>query len=72
MLNNPLKQVSLEEYERRIKICFICPNVRNTKTIGLTCGVFMRPDLIENSCGCKLSWKAKLESQTGNCPLKKW
>ena len=63
-------KVDLKTYEQRIKICKKCPAIRNSIGIGLTCGVFLLPDYIQDTCGCKLSWKAKLKDQI--CPQKKW
>tara|TARA_R100000664_G_scaffold32108_1_gene46525 strand:+ start:732 stop:926 length:195 start_codon:yes stop_codon:yes gene_type:complete len=57
-------------YSERIEICKSCPDVRNSKGIGLTCGIFLLKNYIPNTCGCKLSWKAKLKNQT--CPQNKW
>ena len=59
-----------EVYEKRINICKSCPSVRNSKGIGLTCGVFLIPHYIPKTCGCKLSWKAKIKNE--NCPQEKW
>jgi len=59
-----------EKYLKRINICKACPDVRNSKGIGLTCGVFLIPQYIKNTCGCKLSWKCSLKEQS--CPQKKW
>jgi hypothetical protein len=64
-------RASPEEYDKRINICKQCPDVRHSIGIGLTCGVFIGyGNKIPNTCGCKLSWKAKLKNQ--NCPQKKW
>ena len=59
-------------YDKRINICKVCPDVRHSVGIGLTCGVFIGylPSKIPNTCGCKLSWKAKLKNQ--KCPQNKW
>jgi hypothetical protein len=65
-----MKKVSDQLYEKRIDICKNCPSVRNSKGIGLTCGVFLLPTYIPDTCGCKLSWKAKLKDSS--CPQKKW
>ena len=59
-----------ETYDKRINICKECPDVRNSKGIGLTCGVFLLQNYIPKTCGCKLSWKAKLKNQ--KCPQEKW
>ena len=59
-----------EIYDKRINLCKQCPDVRNSKGIGLTCGGFLLPNYIPDTCGCKLSWKAKLKNQS--CPQKKW
>ena len=65
-----MKLAEHENYKKRIEICKKCPAVRNSMGVGLTCGVFLLPDYIPDTCGCKLSWKAKLENQS--CPHKKW
>ena len=59
-----------ETYDKRINLCKECPDVRNSKGIGLTCGVFLLKNYIPKTCGCKLSWKAKLKNQ--KCPQEKW
>tara|TARA_R100000231_G_scaffold33800_1_gene29682 strand:+ start:7250 stop:7465 length:216 start_codon:yes stop_codon:yes gene_type:complete len=60
-----------EDYENRISICKKCPDVRNSLGVGLTCGIFLPyGNNIPNTCGCKLSWKAKLKNQ--KCPQNKW
>lgn len=66
------ENASKELFEERIDICLKCPQVRNSKNIGLTCGVFMLPNYVEGgkTCGCKLEWKANLKGQ--ECPQKKW
>ena len=64
------KKVSEKEYEQRIYICKNCPSIRNSLGIGLTCGIFLLENYIPDTCGCKLSWKAKLKEQ--RCPQKKW
>ena len=43
--------------EKRLNICNNCSYSETNKTVGLT-------------CGCKLSWKTTLFSQS--CPQKKW
>ena len=63
-------KAELEDYKTRIEICKKCSSVRNSIGIGLTCGVFLLPDYIPNTCGCKLSWKAKIKKEM--CPQKKW
>tara|TARA_R110000751_G_scaffold12214_4_gene42118 strand:- start:2509 stop:2709 length:201 start_codon:yes stop_codon:yes gene_type:complete len=65
-----LDRVKSLDYEKRIEICKLCPAVRNSKGIGLTCGIFLLKNYIPETCGCKLSWKAKLKDQS--CPQKKW
>ena len=67
-----MTEASEQKYEERINICKKCPQVRLSKGIGLTCGVFLLPNYVEGgkTCGCKLSWKAKIENQT--CPQEKW
>jgi len=65
-----MEEASLKKYEQRMDICKKCPDVRNSKTIGLTCGVFLLPNYVPKTCGCKLSWKCSLERQS--CPQKKW
>tara|TARA_B100000424_G_C22729300_1_gene395567 strand:+ start:248 stop:472 length:225 start_codon:yes stop_codon:yes gene_type:complete len=68
---NSLKTIKKEEYNKRIEICKECPDVRNSIGIGLTCGVFLGyGNPVPNTCGCKLSWKAKLKTQ--KCPQNKW
>lgn len=65
-----MKECSREVYIYRINSCKKCPSARNSIGIGLTCGVFLLPNYIPKTCGCKLSWKAKLQNQS--CPQKKW
>ena len=63
-------KASAELYDKRINLCKQCLSVRNSKGIGLTCGVFLLTNYIPKTCGCKLSWKAKLKNQS--CPQEKW
>jgi hypothetical protein len=65
-----LKKVDQKIYEKRIANCKGCKSVRNTIGVGLTCGVFLLPNFIPKTCGCKLSWKAKLQDH--DCPQEKW
>jgi len=56
---------------RRLKICDGCDGSRWTYGAGLTCGLFMQPTKGEKpTCGCKLTWKTKIEGQ--RCPRGKW
>jgi hypothetical protein len=49
--------VSSEELERRLAICWPCDRYRDGRCM---------------SCGCVAKLKARLESETGQCPLGKW
>ncbi len=51
--------VSQTEYDRRLTICQNCPEF-------LPCGPRCR------KCGCFLQVKARLESETGQCPTGQW
>jgi hypothetical protein len=74
MLNKKIKEqlVSDSLYDERIEVCKNCPQVRNSKGVGLTCGVFLLPNYVKGgkTCGCKLEWKARLKNS--NCPQEKW
>ena len=60
--------------EKRLNICKNCSYSETNKTVGLTCGKFLYPTYDNQgnplTCGCKLSWKTSLFSQS--CPQKKW
>lgn len=62
-------KVDKEEYNKRLKVCSSCPASKITFGVGLTCGDFLKP-VRGYSCGCKLSWKASISSQS--CPQEKW
>jgi hypothetical protein len=49
--------VSPEEHERRMALCRACDQYRDGRCLR---------------CGCNVNLKARLESETGQCPLKKW
>ena len=49
--------VSPEELERRLALCRACDQYRDGRCLR---------------CGCVIRFKARLESETGQCPLKKW
>lgn len=59
LLTGATLTVSQEEYDRRLTICRSCPEYQ-------PCGPRCR------KCGCFLQVKARLESESGQCPLKKW
>ncbi len=64
-------KVDKEEYKRRLEICKSneCGVSKITYGVGMTCGDFLKPKK-GFSCGCKLTWKASLSSQS--CPQDKW
>ena len=62
-------KVSKETQEKRLSVCRSCVSSRKN-VFGLTCGIFLRGNVIPNTCGCKLSWKTALKGQ--ECPQKKW
>jgi hypothetical protein len=49
--------VSPKELDRRLAICRACDQYKDMRCL---------------KCGCVVALKAKLESETGQCPLKKW
>jgi hypothetical protein len=49
--------VSPEEHERRMTLCRACDQYHDGRCLR---------------CGCVVALKAKLESEAGQCPLKKW
>jgi|TARA_R100000655_G_scaffold22905_3_gene46270 hypothetical protein len=62
-------------YLERAAICVKCPEVRENKLVGKTCGDLGKPTKFENSrkpktCGCILYLKARMPSQS--CPQNKW
>ena len=63
-----------QKYKERAKICFECPEMKENKLFGKTCGDIGRPTKFENgdpkTCGCVLYLKAKIPAST--CPQNKW
>ena len=67
-------QANKELRDKRIAVCGKCEMSEYSKNIGLTCGKFLKPTYDKQgnklTCGCKLSWKTAVFSQS--CPQKKW
>ena len=63
-----------ELYLSRARICATCPELRENKLFGKTCGDFGKPTKFENgdrkTCGCILYLKARMKEQ--KCPQNKW
>lgn len=63
-----------ELYLERGKICSSCPELRENKFFGKTCGNIGKPTKFENgdrkTCGCVLYLKARMKEQ--QCPQNKW
>jgi Family of unknown function (DUF6171) len=57
LLNGGPVLVDTEELERRLAICRACDQYRDGRCLR---------------CGCAVALKARLESETGKCPLLKW
>jgi hypothetical protein len=66
IINNQPVLVSAEEKARRDGICLSCPHYQNGICVNIT-----EPDgTIKKGCGCTLSVKATLATET--CPQGKW
>jgi hypothetical protein len=59
LLSGGQLRVDDSEFERRMTLCRACPEY---DPVSVRC----------RKCSCFLNLKARLESETGQCPLKRW